>query len=248
MATKTARKLTPGQEAALRHAEEAKALAADRVHRDTPVPQLDSEEAIAALGIKLGDQPASELPDGLAPSSVTSSDNRSVIDLDVVKGDLTIRYGGVEYDLREVAAQHAVQEQSEGLLIDLDQVAPKRRTIKRGGELFELYDLSELSLRDTVRVRHESEEFVELNDPRSAKDLDDTGFARLEQLIGNIFDRLLVGSDEVKASFGEKQKMQVVEGFTAPLAGQRLVVRALIDQSITANSSPDSTASTDPLQ
>ena len=124
-------------------------------------------------------------------------------------------------DEATAAAQPAAAPQSpapasaEEPLVDLDDIAPKRPTVRKGGVLYELAILDDFGISDQQALTRDGREFFRLWS--SEQELAKTERQRLEMLLKRMFARVLELPDEVTLTDGEKA--QVVLGFTlAPLA------------------------------
>jgi hypothetical protein len=101
-------------------------------------------------------------------------------------------------------------------LIDLDDIAPERPTIRYKGTLVEMRDIDDFGIEDHQRLNRDGAEFFELYS--STKELSKTESQRLRMLLERLYSK--VCPDELAdAGLSDAQKAQVILGFRlAPLA------------------------------
>lgn len=103
-------------------------------------------------------------------------------------------------------------------LIDLDDIAPERPTIRYKGRLVEMRLIDDFGIEDHQRLNRDNAEFSELYS--STEELSEDQTQRLRMLLERLFD--MVAPDELAdAGLTDTQKAQVILGFKlAPLARQ----------------------------
>jgi hypothetical protein len=101
-------------------------------------------------------------------------------------------------------------------LIDLDDIAPERPTIRFKGALVEMRDIDDFGIEDHQRLNRDGAEFFELYS--STKELSKVESQRLRMLLERLYAK--VCPDELAdAGLSDAQKAQVILGFRlAPLA------------------------------
>jgi hypothetical protein len=109
---------------------------------------------------------------------------------------------------------------------------PKRQTIRKGGQVYELKHISEFGPLEQHSLNRDGQEFAEIWN--SSEDLrDENGKptdrgARVLLLLNRLFDEVLIADDDVKASFDAGQRAQVVLSFTVAPARQLAQLMAMI--------------------
>lgn len=100
-------------------------------------------------------------------------------------------------------------------LLDISTLAPTRQTISIDGTLYELRLMEDFGIADQQALTRDGEEFDRLwNQEKLSKN----ERARLEMLLGRMFDKVLPLPDEVRAKLSDAHKARVVLTFTvAPL-------------------------------
>jgi hypothetical protein len=102
-------------------------------------------------------------------------------------------------------------------LVDLDDIAPDRPTVKWHGDLYELARLDDFGIATQQALTRDGREFSTL---WSAEDeLDQNQRARLKMLLERMFEQVVMAPKAVKRRFSDAEKSRVVLAFTiAPLA------------------------------
>lgn len=102
-------------------------------------------------------------------------------------------------------------------LVDLDDVAPDRPTVRFQGALYEMATLDDFGIQDQHGLTRDGREFFRLWS--SDDELTKSQKQRLTMLLERMFEKVFIAPDEVKAKLSDGKKSQVVLGFTlAPLA------------------------------
>jgi hypothetical protein len=101
-------------------------------------------------------------------------------------------------------------------LVDLDEVAAVRPTIRYAKQQYELKTLSEFGIRTQQKLTRDGREFSRLW--TADDELTENELERLEMLLNRMYDQVLDAPNEIKASLNDAQRSQVVLAFTlAPL-------------------------------
>jgi hypothetical protein len=105
-------------------------------------------------------------------------------------------------------------------LVDLDDIAPDRPTVRFGGKLYEMRVLDDFGIAKQHALNRDGREFYGLW--TSDDELSDAQQQRLQMLLERMFDQVLDAPDTVKGELTDGKKTQVVLGFTlAPLVQQQ---------------------------
>ena len=102
-------------------------------------------------------------------------------------------------------------------LVDLDDIAPSKPTVRYGGKLYEMRTLDDFGIEKQQQLTRDGREFFRL---WSADDeLNKKQRERLKMLLERMFDQVFDAPAAVKQELSDGKKAQVVLGFTlAPLA------------------------------
>jgi hypothetical protein len=110
----------------------------------------------------------------------------------------------------------AAAEVSPEPLVDLDEVAAIRPTIRFRKHQYELRTLSEFGIRTQQKLTRDGREFSRLW--TADDELTENELERLEMLLNRMFDKVLDAPAEIRTSLNDAQRSQVVLAFTlAPL-------------------------------
>jgi hypothetical protein len=110
-------------------------------------------------------------------------------------------------------------------LVDLDDLAPTRPTVRYQSTLYELRTLDDFGILDQQKLTRDGREFFKLWS--SDDELTRHQGERLKMLLSRMFDQVMDASDDVKQSLSDGKKSQVVLAFTlAPLAQRTAQMKA----------------------
>lgn len=104
------------------------------------------------------------------------------------------------------------------ILLDLDELAPRRAAVKLKGERYEIRTPQEFGVEDEQVYRAELGEYTQLI--RSGLGITKAEKAKLRARLDFLFDKVLLASAEAKAEFNDRQRQQVVGLFSTALLNE----------------------------
>lgn len=100
-------------------------------------------------------------------------------------------------------------------LIDFDEIAPTRPTVRFDGKLYELRLTDDFGIEKQHALKRDGDEFLKL---WNSEEEDDATGERLNMLLERMFEEVLDAPRTVKAKFNDSKKARVVLAFRmAPL-------------------------------
>lgn len=109
------------------------------------------------------------------------------------------------------------EETTDGLLLDFSEVTKRDRIAAPNGGMLELKSLDEFGLLEEHELQQLRERFMSL---QSKGKLSPVEQKDLQRLLNDLFDRLVEGDDDSKASMKDRQKQRVILVFTATQLGE----------------------------
>jgi len=108
-------------------------------------------------------------------------------------------------------------ENGEVILLDLDELAPKRAEIKRAGKLYKVRTPQEFDIVEEQEFRSELGEYTDLIRKRG---LNSKEKAKLRARIDYLFEKVLIADEAERTKFNDRQKQQVVGLFSSALLNE----------------------------